>query len=99
MAGTANGTPSYKDLVNETQQQALASLKQAQEFWLRATEIGVGLIPSDPTFGIGADAPTAKEVVTGSFGFAGKVFEAQKAYAVRLAEILDAAGSKVATKA
>jgi hypothetical protein len=99
MTTTTTEAPNYQDLVTEAQQQALASLKQAQDFWLRATEISVGLIPAEPTFGVAAKLPTAKETVAASFGFAGKVLDANKAYAVRLAEILDAAGSKATPKA
>ena len=93
MAATTD-VPTYNDLVTEAQTQALSSLKQAQEFWLKATETAVGLVPADPSFALTPNAPTAKEVVTASFGFSGKVFEAQKGYAIRLAEILDAAAAK-----
>ena len=93
---TTTDVPSYKDLAAEGQQQALASLKQAQDFWLRSTEVAVGLVPADPTYGLTAKLPTAKEVVESGFGFAGKVFDAQKAYTIRLAEILDTAGAKTA---
>ena len=93
---TTTKVPSYKDLAAEAQQQALASLKQAQDFWLRATEVAVGLVPADPTFGLTANVPSAKEVVETSFGFAGEVFDAQKSYTIKLAEILDTAGAKTA---
>jgi enoyl-CoA hydratase/carnithine racemase len=99
MAPTTTEIPNYKDLVAEAQQQALASIKQAQDFYLRATEIAVGLVPTDPTFGLTAKVPTAKEVVESSFAFTGKVFDAQKTYSLKLAEILDTAGAKATPKA
>ena len=95
MAQTATESTTYNDLVKETQQQALSSLKQAQDFWLKTTELAVGLIPDDPTYGIDAKVPTAKEVIESSYGFYGKVFDAQKSYALKLAEILDTAGAKI----
>ena len=88
-------TPVYKSLVAEAQTQALSSLKEAQDLWLKATEAAVGLLPDAST----PELPTAKDIVTQSFAFGTKVFEAQKEFAVRLAEILDTAAAKITPKA
>lgn len=86
-------TQEINQLVTQAQKQAIASLKQAQDLSIKATEVAVGLIPGNGTFSKN-DLPKPTEVVESSFGFAGQVLEAQKGYAMRLAEIWTGAAEK-----
>lgn len=56
----------------------------------------VGLVPTQSA---AADAfgklPTPTEVIEGAFGFAGQVLQQQKAYALRITELLTEASEKV----
>ena len=77
-------TTELTKLVAEAQQQTLTALQQAQDLSIRATEAAVAAFPTiDKT-----DAPTPKQMVEASFGFAGQVLESQKAYALRLTDVL-----------
>ena len=79
-------TAELTKLVAEAQQQTLSALRQAQDLSIRATEAAVSAFPrTDQT-----DAPTPRYMVESAFGFAGQVLESQKAYALRLTEVLTA---------
>lgn len=83
-------TAELTKLVAEAQQQTLAALKQAQDLSIRATETAFSSFP-----GIGqTDAPTPRHVVESAFGFAGEVLKSQKAYALRLTEVITPPVSK-----
>jgi hypothetical protein len=80
-----NQATTFADLAAEAQRQTLTALKQAQELSLRGAELAVGLVPE-------AKLTTPKDAVEGAFAFAGQVLQQQKAYALRMTEILTAAG-------
>ncbi len=84
----------YSELIAQSQKQAISSLKQAQEFSARATEIAVGLVPGDPALGMADRLPTPKELIEAGFGFTGKVLDLQKDYALRIADILTAGANE-----
>jgi hypothetical protein len=88
-------TNGFARLFADAQKQALSALKEAQELSARAAELAVGLIQEDPTRGISSNLATPREMVEESFAFAGKVLELQKAYALRLVEVLNAGTAKV----
>jgi hypothetical protein len=84
-----------RELVADAQKQAISSLKQAQDFSVRATQLAVGLLPA----GHGAfdgRMPTSKDVVEATYGFAGQVLELHRSYALRLADAFDAAAGRAA---
>lgn len=84
-------TTEMTNLVSQTQQQTLTALKQAHDLSIRAGEIAVGLIPGDAA---AAELPTPKQVVESTFSFAGQLLEAQKNYALRLADVVSKAAEK-----
>lgn len=86
-----NQPTTFADLSAEAQRQTLSSLKQAHELSIRAAELASGLVPE-------AKLPTAKETVEGAFGFAGQVLQQQKAYALRMTEIVTGADQPAAAK-
>lgn len=91
----ASTTPNLNEIFADAQKQALASLEQAQELSLRAVEAAVGAVPAvEPWPGFSNTLPNTTELVESTFGFAGKVLDSQKAYAVRLAEIVTRAAQK-----
>ena len=73
----------FADLAAEAQRQTLSALKQAQELSLRGAELAVGLAPRDT-----GTRSVAKDSVEGAFTFAGQVLQQQKAYALRMTEIV-----------
>jgi hypothetical protein len=78
-----NDATTFADLATEAQRQTLASLKQAQDLSLRGAELAVGLVPNaEPKL------PAAKDAVEGAFAFAGQLLQQQKAYALRMTEIV-----------
>jgi hypothetical protein len=86
-----NQATTFAELAAETQRETLAALKQAQDLSLRSAELAVGSI-SD------AKLPTPKETVEGAFGFAAQVLQQQKAYALRMTEILTGASEPAPVK-
>ena len=74
-----NETTTFADLAIDAQRQTLTALKQAQDLSLRGAELALGLVPRDTG---------PKDAVEGAFGFAGQLLQQQKAYALRLTEIL-----------
>jgi hypothetical protein len=78
-----NQATTFADLAAEAQRQTLTALKQAQDLSLRGAELAVGLVPRDT-----GTRSVAKDAVEGAFGFAGQVLQQQKAYALRMTEIL-----------
>lgn len=91
---------SFVEIAAEAQKQALTALKNAQDLSLRATELAMGLVPEQPdaaaAFG---KLPTPPEVIEGAFGFAGQVLQQQKAYALRITELMTEASEKIASGA
>jgi hypothetical protein len=86
-----NDARSFADLAAEAQRQTLSTLKQAQDLSLRGAELAVGLVPhAEPK------VPAAKDAVEGAFAFAGQVLQQQKAYALRMTEIVTEGLSKAA---
>jgi hypothetical protein len=86
----------FADLIAQAQKQALAALKQAQDVSIQATEAAVGLLPEDSSLGLQGTLPAPKQVVEQSFDFAGEILELQKAYALRLTEVLGASATRLA---
>jgi hypothetical protein len=84
-----NDTTTFADLATEAQRQTLSSLKHAQDLSLRGAELAVGLVPAAET-----KLPAAKDAVEGAFAFAGQVLQQQKAYALRMTEIVSEGMSK-----
>lgn len=84
-----NDATTFADLAAEAQRQTLSTLKQAQDLSLRGAELAVGLVPSaEPKL------PAAKDAVEGAFAFAGQILQQQKAYALRMTEIVSEGLSK-----
>jgi hypothetical protein len=86
-----NQATTFAELAAEAQRQTLSALKQAQDLSLRGAELAIGAVPE-------AKLPTPKETVEGAFGFAGQVLQQQKAYALRLTEILTGASAAAPVK-
>jgi hypothetical protein len=86
-----NQATTFADLAAEAQRQTLTALKQSQDLSLRGAELAVGLVPE-------AKLPTPKDAVEGAFGFAGQVLQQQKAYALRMTEILTGAAAPAPAK-
>ncbi len=87
----------FIELAAEAQKQALTALKNAQDLSLRATELSFGSVPSqgDVSEAFGT-VPSPTEVIEGAFGFAGQVLQQQKAYALRITELMTEASEKIA---
>lgn len=87
----------FIELAAEAQKQALTALKNAQDLSLRATELTFSSVPSQgdlsEPFG---KVPTPTEAIEGVFGFAGQVLQQQKAYALRVTELMTEASEKIA---
>jgi hypothetical protein len=73
----------FDDLATEAQRQTLATLKHAHDLSLRGAELAMGL--RDPRT---RSVPSAQDTVEGAFAFAGQVLQQQKAYALRMTEIV-----------
>jgi hypothetical protein len=86
-----NQATTFAELAAEAQRQTLTALKQSHDLSLRGAELAVGLVPE-------AKLSTAKDAVEGAFGFAGQVLQQQKAYALRMTEILTAAAAPAPAK-
>jgi len=79
-------TPEIKKAVAEAQKQSLAALAQANEAMLKIAESAGSSFPVEaPSSWTG---PLVKDVVSSSYDFAGKVLAEQKAFAVRMTEIV-----------
>jgi hypothetical protein len=76
----------FAELTAEAQRQTLATLKQAQDLSLRGAELAVGLHETGTR-----SVPSAKDAVEGAFAFAGQLLQQQKAYALRMTEIVTGA--------
>jgi hypothetical protein len=76
----------FAELAAEAQRQTLSSLKQAQDLSIRGAELAVGLRDNGTR-----SVPTPQEAVEGAFAFAGQVLQQQKAYALRMTEIVTGA--------
>jgi uncharacterized membrane protein YgcG len=72
-------TTTYTEAITAATEQSLAALQQIQDAGIRALTAASTTLP----------APT--EFVTASFDAAGKVLEQQRAYALRVAELLSSA--------
>jgi hypothetical protein len=86
-----NDATTFADLAAEAQRQTLSTLKQAQDLSLRGAELAVGLLPRDTGT---RSVPAPKDAVEGAFAFAGQVLQQQKAYALRMTEIVSEGLSK-----
>jgi hypothetical protein len=76
----------FTDNVACAQEQAISSLRQAQDLTLEAAKAAMRVVPAAAGPWLAA-APTAKEAVD-AFDFAGQVLEQQKAFALRATELL-----------
>lgn len=83
----------FAELAAEAQRQTLSALKQAQDLSLRGAELAVGLAPGDT-----GTRSVAKDAVEGAFAFAGQILQQQKAYALRMTEIVTGAGQPAPVK-
>jgi len=83
----------YFALAAEAQKQALSALKQAQDLSFQAAETAIGL-GSRPASELVGELPKATDVVEGAFGFAAQVLQQQKAYALRMTELMTDAASR-----
>jgi hypothetical protein len=88
-----NQATTFADLATEAQRQTLTALKQAHDLSLRGAELAVGLVPRDT-----GTRSVPKDAVEGAFGFAGQVLQQQKAYALRMTEILTGAAAPAPAK-
>jgi hypothetical protein len=88
-----NQATTFAELGAEAQRQTLHALKQAHDLSLRGAELAVGLRDTGAR-----SAPSAKESVEGAFAFAGQVLQQQKAFALRMTEILTGAGEPAPVK-
>ena len=86
-----NQATTFAELAAEAQRQTLHGLKQAQDLSLRGTELAVGLLPE-------ATVPTPKDAVEGAFAFAGQILQQQKAYVLRMTEIVTGAAELAPAK-
>jgi hypothetical protein len=86
----------FVELTADAQKQALTAFKQAQDLSLRGAELAFGLVHAQPGDAIGM-LPTPTELVEGWFGFAGQVLHQQKAYALRLTELVTEASERART--
>jgi hypothetical protein len=68
------------ELAAEAQRQTLTAIKQAQDLSLRSAELTLRA-PASPRVNV-------SEAIEGAFGFAGQLLQQQKAYTLRLTEIL-----------
>jgi hypothetical protein len=84
---TATAATNFVELTAEAQKQALSAFKHAQDLSLRGAELAFGLVHEKPGDAIGK-LPTATELVEVWFSFAGQVLHQQKAYALRLTELV-----------
>jgi len=81
-------TPEIKKAVAEAQKQNLAALAQANEALLKIAETAGRSFPMEaPASWTGPLG--AKDVVSSSYDFAGKVLAEQKAFAVRMTEVVE----------
>ena len=78
-----NQATTFAELAAEAQRQTLQALKQAQDLSLRGAELTLRA-PVSPGMNV-------SEAIEGAFGFAGQVLQQQKAYALRMTEILTGA--------
>jgi hypothetical protein len=78
-----NQATTFAELAAEAQRQTLTALKQAQDLSLRGAELAVGLDPRETW-----TRSVPKEAVEGAFAFAGQLLQQQKAYALRMTEIV-----------
>jgi hypothetical protein len=87
-ARIVNQATTFADLAADAQRQTLHALKQAQDLSLRGAELAVGLVPE----------AKPKDAVEGAFAFAGQLLQQQKAYALRMTEILTGAAEPAPAK-
>jgi pyruvate-formate lyase-activating enzyme len=80
----------FAELAAEAQRQTLTALKQAQDLSLRGAELTLR-VPVSPGL-------NASEAIEGAFGFAAQVLQQQKAYALRMTEILTGASEPAPVK-
>jgi len=85
-------TTNFVLLTAEAQKQALAALKQAQDLSLQATELAIGLGTGKAGDVLG-ELPSPTAAIEGAFGFAGQVLQQQKAYALRMTELMTEAAN------
>jgi hypothetical protein len=76
----------FAELATEAQRQTLATLKHAHDLSLRGAELAMGLRDTGTP-----SVPNARDTVEGAFAFAGQVLQQQKAYALRMTEIVTGA--------
>jgi hypothetical protein len=77
----------FTDNVARAQEQAISSLRQAQDLTLEAAKAAMRVVPAAASPWLAA-APTAKEAVETAFDFAGQILEQQKAFALQATELL-----------
>ncbi len=81
----------YTEYFEKTQEEFLSSLKQAQEFNVKALESFTSLMTKAPAFDLKEIAkltmPTPAEFVERTFAYTNDVLEARKEYMTKLAEL------------
>ena len=83
---TTKSTTEFATLVAEAQKDAIAALKQAQDYSLKTAELALSLSSEKAE-----NLPAPATVIESGFAFAAKVLETQKNYALRLTEIVGSA--------
>jgi hypothetical protein len=78
-----NQATTFAELAVEAQRQTLTAIKQAQDLSLRSAELALS-VPVSPGVNV-------SDAIEGAFGFAGQLLQQQKAYALRMTEILTGA--------
>ena len=89
-----NHVTTFAELAAEAQRQTLTALKQAQDLSLRGAELAVGLHPRYAS----KFHAVPKDAVEGAFAFAGQLLQQQKAYALRMTEIVTGAAEPAPAK-
>ena len=95
---TATTATTFVELTAEAQKQALSAFKHAQDLSLRGAELTLGLAHDKPADAIGG-LPTPTELVEAWFSLSAQVLHQQKAYAVRLTEVLVEASGQMTRRA
>ena len=89
----------YTEVVSKAGDRVITTVGKAQDAYVSAlstvTSTLGGYIPELPKIPFSASMPTAKEVVTTTFGIAEKALKSQKQYALSFAKALEPVTGKV----
>jgi hypothetical protein len=91
------------DTTSQIQDAVLSAIKQAQDLTISSvesfSEAVAGFMPDLPELPFAEQIPSPKEFVEQLYGFAGQLFEANRDYALRLAEAMAPVYNKAESKA